>query len=256
MTQFTLQLKTKISSLVNWRYPSGPNELNNYILLLQSLRLYLPSPRFTLTTIFPFSDAGFDNCRLAEISNTVDLINVMSFDAVGPWSSFSGYHSQVYSSAQETNVMIPKSCDQIVRHVVLKGVCPEKLLLGVPCYGWSFLGTDNIKQTHSGLGGECGRFEYWELPRANAVEHVDHENGAAYCIGGDGGFVTYDNPQTVRMKANLVKEQALGGLFYWPGSSDGQGNRSLIHSGYLNLHFVDSFPRKQSQSLSTTSVSC
>ena len=186
----------------------------------------------------------------------VDLINVMSFDAVGPWSSSSGYHSQVYSSPQETNMMTPKSCDQIIRHVLLKGVCPEKLLLGVPCYGWSFLGTNDIKQTHSGLGGEDGRFEYWELPRADAVEHVDHENGAAYCTGGDGGFVTYDNPQIVKMKANLVKEQALGGLFYWPGSSDGQGNRSLVHCGYLNLHFVDSFMGRQSQSLSKTLVPC
>ena len=169
----------------------------------------------------------------------VDFINVMSFDAVGPWSSHSGYHSQVYPSSQGSNVTIPGSCDQIIDHILLNGVCPEKILLGVPCYGWSFLGTNNINQSHSGLGGENGCFEYWELPRYEAEEHVDYETGAAYCVGGDGGFVTYDNPQTVKMKANLVKKQALGGLFYWPGSTDGQGSRSLIHSGYFTLHFID-----------------
>ena len=229
--ELTLRIETESTALVNWRYPSGPDEVSNYILLLQCLRLYLPSPRFTLTTILPFSDAGSGNCRLAEISNIVDLINVMTFDAG------SGYHSQVYSSSQETDIMVPKSCDQIVQHILLKGVCPKKVLLGVPCYGWSFLGTDDIKQRHPEQRMEDGRFEYWELPRVDAEEHVDHENGAAYRVGGDGEFITYDNPQTVEMKANLVKEQALGGLFYWPGSSDEQGSRSLIHSGYMNLHF-------------------
>lgn len=256
ITKSALRIWAEHTAIVNWRYPTGPDEVNNYILLLQSLRSYLPSPRFTLTTILPFSDAALANSRLAEISNIVDLINVMSYDAVGPLSSYSGYHSQVYSPPQEVNETIPKSCDQIVKHLRLRGVCAEKVLLGVPCYGWSFLSTNHIKQPHSGLGGENGCFEYWELPRADAQEHVDYENGAAYCVGGDGGFVTYDNPQIVKMKADLVKEQELGGLFYWPGSADGQGSRSLIHSGYLNLHFVGSFKREQDQTLSQTSVTC
>jgi chitinase len=33
---------------------------------------------------------------------------------------------------------------------------------------------------------------------------------AAFCVGGDGGFVTYDNPETVKMKANYCKEKGLG----------------------------------------------
>ena len=183
---------------------------------------------------------------MREISDAVDLINVMSFDAVSPWSSSSGYHSQVYSSSGEREVAIPRSCDQIINHILLKGVCPKKILMGVPCYGWSFLGTNNVNQSHAGLGGENGCFEYCDLPRSEAEEHIDYEIGAAYCVGGDGGFVTYDNPETVKMKANFVRKQALGGLFYWPGSSDGQGSRSLIHSGYFSLHFIDPPSTKRS----------
>jgi GH18 family chitinase len=32
----------------------------------------------------------------------------------------------------------------------------------------------------------------------------------AYCVGGDGGFVTYDNPETVSAKAVFCKQKGLG----------------------------------------------
>lgn len=31
----------------------------------------------------------------------------------------------------------------------------------------------------------------------------------AYCVGGDGGFVTYDNPETVRARAVCCKQKGL-----------------------------------------------
>jgi len=47
------------------------------------------------------------------------------------------------------------------------------------------------------------------LPRGNTEERVDIQAVAAYCIGGDGGFVSYDNPETVRIKAEFVKSRGL-----------------------------------------------
>ncbi|KAK4171222.1 hypothetical protein QBC36DRAFT_100888 [Triangularia setosa] len=36
----------------------------------------------------------------------------------------------------------------------------------------------------------------------------------------DGGFVTYDNPDTVKIKATFCKQNGPGGLFYWSAPSD------------------------------------
>jgi chitinase len=123
--------------------------------------------------------------------------------------------------------------------MVRQGVPAHKIVLGVPAYGRSFTGTQGVGHSFSGQAGEEGTFEYRELPRPGATEHIDESIGAAYCIGGDGGFVTYDTPQTVRMKANYVRQNSLGGLFYWTGTGDvssiDQKDRSLVYNGFLGL---------------------
>ncbi|KAJ9623698.1 hypothetical protein H2203_005960 [Taxawa tesnikishii (nom. ined.)] len=87
----------------------------------------------------------------------------------------------------------------------------------------------------SGGGGEQGVFEYRDLPRPGTVEKVDRNVCAAYCVGGDGGFVTYDNPVTVMIKGDYAKREGLGGLFYWTATADAQGDRSLIVAGHRSL---------------------
>jgi len=68
---------------------------------------------------------------------------------------------------------------------------------------------------------------------------VDEQACAAYCVGGDGGFVTYDSPATVTAKAAFVRALGLGGLFYWTGTGDkvdGGEEGSLVMAGYCGLH--------------------
>lgn len=59
---------------------------------------------------------------------------------------------------------------------------------------------------------------------------------ATYCIGGDGGFVSYDNPTSVQIKARWAKSMGLAGMFFWHGLGDAKGTRSLVYSSYVALH--------------------
>lgn len=52
---------------------------------------------------------------------------------------------------------------------------------------------------------------------------------------GDKGFVSFDVPRTVRMKARYAKAMALGGLFYWHGAGDRFGEDSLVTAGRSEL---------------------
>ena len=114
----------------------------------------------------------------------------------------------------------------------------KQILLGIPVYGRSFLGTTRPGQHHSGHAGEEGTFEYRDLPRPGTTEHYDLDAAAAYCVGGDGGFVSYDNPQSVDTKARFAKALGMGGLFYWTATADASGSRSLIETGFNTLHTV------------------
>ena len=50
-----------------------------------------------------------------------------------------------------------------------------------------------------------------------------------------GGFVTYDDPRSVQLKAEYVRGKDLGGLFYWTGTGDSNDSRSLVEVGHRVL---------------------
>ena len=161
----------------------------------------------------------------------------MTYDFAGPWTDRAGHQSQLLGPKHPHSDAARQSCDDAVRYVTAgAGVPPAKVLMGVPAYGRSFLGAGGPGQAYSGAGGEEGTFLYADLPRPGATEYVDKAVGAAYCCGGDGGFVTYDNPQTVQWKGLFVREKGLGGLFYWTGTGDPKGKRSLVETGYNTMH--------------------
>lgn len=218
---------------VDWEHPSDPQQGRDYVNLLSRLRQGLPAPRYVISTCLPAGEWALQHIDLFTAQNYLDLINIMAYDFSGPWTSQTGHQSQLYSPEAEPS---STSCQAAVSYVLSRGVNPKKILLGVPAYGRSFLGSDNIGQSYTGHGGDDGTFDFCDLPRPGATEHHDEKSGAAYCTGGDGGFVTYDTPGTVQQKAKFVTQTRLGGMFYWHIGSDARGPRSLIETGYNTLH--------------------
>lgn len=158
------------------------------------------------------------------------MLNLMAYDFSGPWKPETGHQAQLYGSASAI------SGQSAISYVLAQGVNAQKIILGVPVYGRSFLGSNGPGQRYTGCGGEDGVFDYRELPCPGAKEFHDKQAGAAYCTGDNGGFVTYDTPATVQQKAEFVTTSKLGGLFYWHICSDARGSRSLIETGYNTLH--------------------
>ncbi|KAJ6144133.1 hypothetical protein N7470_008028 [Penicillium chermesinum] len=212
---------------IDWEHPATSKEGKDYVRLLSRLREVLPAPRYTLTTALPAGQWALRNIDLSAAQKYLDMINLMTYDFSGPWESETGHHAQLYGS--------PTSCYSAVNYVLTQKVPSQKIILGIPTYGRSFLGSNGPGQRYTGTGGEDGVFDYRDLPRPGAQEYLDEQAGAASCVGGDGGFVSYDNPWTVQQKAQLAISSKLGGLFYWHICSDGR-SPSLIETGYNTLH--------------------
>ena len=198
--------------------------------------MYLPEANYLITSALPAGQWALRYINLAAAASYLDFINLMTYDFSGPWVDRAGHQSQLNTPKRPHNDAAMVSCVSAVQYVLANQVPSYKLLLGIPAYGRSFLGASKIGERYSGSGGREGTFEYKDLPRPGTTEHVDQVSGAAYCVGGDGGFVTYDNPETVRMKANFIRAEKLGGLFYWTATGDGKGDRSLVESGYNSMH--------------------
>ena len=223
-------------NLVDWQYPSDSQQGADYILLLAATRHYLQTPTYTLTSALPVTEWVLRNIDVAVAASCVDFLNLKAYDFSGPWTDLSGHHAQLYTPMRPHSLAAKISCHSAVTYLSFRDVPLAKILLGIPMYGQSFLGVDGIGQRYTGQAGQKGTFKSSQLPRPGTQERVDVEVVAAYCVGGDGGFVSYDNSQTVRMKARYVREQKLGGLFYWTGTGDATGSRSLIENGYTTLH--------------------
>ncbi|PVI08257.1 glycoside hydrolase family 18 protein [Periconia macrospinosa] len=224
---------------IDWEHPSDSRQGEHFVQLLAAIRQYMPAPQYTLTSALPAGEWALQHINLAHASHYLDLINLMSYDFSGPWVQKTGHQAQLYASQTPHSPEAAISCHSAVSYIVRQGVPPYKIVLGVPAYGRSFTNTRGIGHSYDGSAGEEGTFEYRDLPRPGATEHVDEQTGAAYCVGGDGGFVTYDNQRTVQIKAGYVRQNGLGGLFYWTGTGDAsahtQKERSLVYNGFLGL---------------------
>jgi chitinase len=219
------------NSTVDWEYPDVGQQSLDYIQLLATLRSYLPAPRYLLTTALPAGQWLLGRINLFEAAQYLDSLNLMAYDFCGDWEPrISGHQAQLYAPSGGTY----SQC--AVTYVISQGFPTSKVLLGCPAYGWSFLQSAGINQPSRTCGGNGGTFDFKDLPRPGTEEHIDEGAVAAFCTGGDGGFVSYDNPETVRRKAQFAKESGLAGLFFWHGTADAQGSRSLVYSSYTALH--------------------
>ena len=208
----------------------------NYVYLLSRLRERLPSPRYILSTALPAAQWALCNINLSAAQNFLDLINIMGYDFAGPWSETSGHHAQLTSPSNPHSDAATASCNSAISYIQSQGVNLKKLLLGIPLYGRSFKGASGIGQRYTGHGGGENVFEYKDLPRPGSQEYVDDQVGAAFCVGSEDGFVSYDAPRTVQLKADYATRNGLGGLFYWAITGDARGARSLVEVGYNTLH--------------------
>jgi chitinase len=129
----------------------------------------------------------------------------MAYDFAGAWSPLSGHHAQLFPSSTGE-----PSGSAAVEYVISTGFPAGKILLGIPVYGRSFLQASGPGMAFHSVGGKDGSFEYKQLPRDGAEEIVNTRVVGAFSVGGDGGFVSYDNPETVRRKAEYVRDKRLG----------------------------------------------
>ncbi|KAF3896321.1 Sporulation-specific chitinase 2 [Trichophyton interdigitale] len=238
---------------VDWEHPPDPQQGINYISLLAALREQLPSPQYILSSALPAGQWALQHINLHLAQYYLDVINVMTYDFSGPWVPQCGHQSQLFAPEQPHNDAAHLSCSSAVSYLLAQGVPPHKILMGIPVYGRGFPGTNSVgqyscpatdgsdKPVDDGAGNEKEVvFDYCDLPVPGSIEQHDPEVGnAAFCVDNEqnSGFISYDSPQSVKLKAQFVKQTGLAGLFYWHIAADSTtAARSLIATGYNTMH--------------------
>lgn len=190
---------------VAWEHPRNLKQGFDFCFLLETVRLHCPRDRYILTAALPVNEAILQCVNLHVLAESLDFLNLMAFDFYGPWAAKSGHHAQLYAMSKGE-----PSAASGVAYLTSHGFPAKSILLGIPAYGRSFLGATKADQEFAGVGGCDGVFDYCQLPRKGCQETVDRRRIAAQCVGGDGGFVTYDNAETVASKTEFCRQKGLG----------------------------------------------
>jgi len=116
----------------------------------------------------------------------------------------------------------------------------RKLVVGVPFYGRAFAG---VKPQNNGLDQPYANYE-GDHPWPQLVADFIDRNGfkrywdstaqVPYLWNAQTQvFISYDDPQSLQLKADFVKAHGLGGMMYWEQSQDPRGELLGVLSAAL-----------------------
>lgn len=161
----------------------------------------------------------------------LDFWNLMAYDYSGQWDHVAGHDANVFpSSGNSTGT--PFHSAQAIEYYISKGVDSTKIVLGMPLYGRSFMGTDGPGSNYTDVGSgswERGVWDYKALPLQGAeVTYIDRLVASYSYDPAQRMMVSFDTPQVAKKKAEYIMSKKLGGGMWWETSGDKTGSESLI----------------------------
>jgi chitinase len=146
---------------IDWEYPGidpgngadlSPADKHNATLLLQEFRSQFDAygattgKHYLLTVDGPAGNVNSSGSwELADVAQTVDWINLLTFDFHGLWESWTDFNSPFSLDPKEPPVggaaiQSTWTTKGTVDYYLANGVAPDKLVLGVPFYGKRYVG--------------------------------------------------------------------------------------------------------------------
>ena len=192
---------------IDWEYPtsslakisSSPDDTENFTELMKELRRALGNDR--LLTLASAASAEYIDFKAIE--PYVDFVNIMAYDM----ANAPKHHSALY----ESEISGDMTSDKAVKAHLAAGVPAEKLVLGMPFYGRGGLKISSFND-YKDLHHHTGVVEKW-----------DDKAMVPYLVDEDGVLqLGYDNPRSLKIKCEYVKENGLKGAMYWDYDGDNE----------------------------------
>ena len=172
-----------------------------------------------LTAALQVTPKIYTSLDLSVIASNVDWLNIMAYDFFGPSSGQIGFNAPLCSSLQKYSV------DGAVHRIMQAGVSPDKMVLGLPLYGYVYENTDGYNAY---------------IDKKNKIKTVAYHviaskyiHNASYKKSWDGAsrvpslhskqdrtFISYDDQNSLVEKTQLAMRNKMQGVVLWRLSGD------------------------------------
>jgi chitinase len=241
---------------LDWEYPgeagvpcvagevcARPEDRQNFITLARELRAAFDQAgkqdgKHYSITIAAGANGNYvgDGAWVKELARSLDWINLMSYDYHMPWEKSTGHHAALFADAKDPATANGFYASRSVQRYLDAGVARDKLVMGVPFYGYGWKGcaagpdgdgqyqlcqggvTDGVNGGNSYGYGQvlargAGYKRYW-----NASARAPYLYSASEQV-----WISYEDPASLAEKARYIRQQGLRGAMFWELSADSEG---------------------------------
>lgn len=207
----------------------------NYTKLLEKFRAVLnaeeakDAKEYFLSIAAPAGPTIIPNLEVGKLGGVLDWMNLMSYDFHGSWDPITGHNAPM--SVGPKDAASAFSITDAVNTYLDGGFPASKLVLGVAFYGrgWDNVGPDSAGLYQSGAAAsvgtwEKGVFDYTDIKDnylPTMQRYWDADAQVPYLYDATRKlWISYDDPQSMKVKSDFIKAKGLGGAMIWEITGD------------------------------------
>ena len=233
---------------LDWEYPvSGgapgtihrPADKQNFTKLLQELRTRLDrqgrrdGKDYSLTIAGAAGSWYLNQIEAVKVADLVDHIFLMGYDLHGPWDTSADFNAPLYTPSGASPQGKSSIADSVQAYLD-KGIPAEKLVLGMPLYGYAYQGVSSqnngLYSTYTSAKSVSYRTLKKNYLSNDAYRRLRHGEAQVPYLYGSRTFISYDDAESLAAKAALARSRDLGGIGFWELSQDDGGELTAAAS--------------------------
>lgn len=234
---------------LDWEYPvrggqagntKRPEDKQNFTLLMKKIRekLDAQSAKDGRPYLLSFAGGGTaeyaSDTELDKLGKVVDFAMLMSYDYHGKWDARTDFNAPLYPVPHSPKYQINYNINDTVNNWLNRGMPAEKLVIGIPFYGIKYTGvasTDNggfYQDFDTGWAISYKDIAEKYLTNDSYTRHFHDVAKVPWLFDGS-TFISYDDPESLNIKANYIRDRGLGGAMIWQLAQD-DSNRTLLNA--------------------------
>ena len=214
----------------DWEYPDTAEEVVGFERMTRAFRagvdaIGLRKGRAMRITMAASSNEGTLRWLKTDfLVETMDWVNVMTYDYTGDWVSYAGHQSPLLGSSKQPGT--PKrSTAATLEHLLNdRKIPPDRLALGIPLYGRGFPVAEPYASTKGVPKKRLPNGDYKSLaplPAQGWTRTWDDETKNPWLLAPDkSAVIGYDDAESVALKTEWAVQHNLRGVFFWQVAGD------------------------------------